>query len=365
MPYTIDMSDSIEFEGKSYISSKQAASETGYAKDYVGQLCRAGKVDARLIGRSWYVTLESLLTHRNEVEGAQDETQNIRGDDEYEVPVKVMQPTGESDDDDKRKADEEHSLPMQTMRKISVVSETSIESNEENNVVKRQDPEPRQKGIKSRQSYVPSGIRGSDALPRKSRLDEINVVSPAPRNRTENGADSQRQSGESTVHLQDSQAPESLDRMKTRSHSPRLRRSRQNALLGELDVKYERGSPVYYADDAPLYVEPRRSTSSSRTTLTSAPQVPENAVSSEPPSQLARQEQRVIDRAIRGITPYAILIGGLLIALAVATALLFMEQSRVISHAPGRIEAIDTPESSRTDVANPFHQVANSLLFWR
>jgi len=56
--------DEIVIGEKKYISSKQAAKETGYAKDYVGQLCREGRVPARLVGRSWYVLETAIQDHR-------------------------------------------------------------------------------------------------------------------------------------------------------------------------------------------------------------------------------------------------------------------------------------------------------------
>jgi hypothetical protein len=56
--------DEILIEEKKYISSKQAAKVTGYAKDYVGQLCREGRVPARLVGRSWYVLESAVHDHR-------------------------------------------------------------------------------------------------------------------------------------------------------------------------------------------------------------------------------------------------------------------------------------------------------------
>ena len=56
--------DEILIEEKRYISSKQAAKITGYAKDYVGQLCREGRVPARLVGRSWYVLESAIKDHR-------------------------------------------------------------------------------------------------------------------------------------------------------------------------------------------------------------------------------------------------------------------------------------------------------------
>lgn len=56
--------DELVIEEKKYLSSKKAAKLTGYAKDYVGQLCREGKVEARLVGRNWYVLEGSIMDHR-------------------------------------------------------------------------------------------------------------------------------------------------------------------------------------------------------------------------------------------------------------------------------------------------------------
>ncbi len=63
--------EELTLEGKKYLSSKQAAKITGYAKDYIGQLCREGRVDARLVGRSWYVLEDSIREHRFGSEPAQ------------------------------------------------------------------------------------------------------------------------------------------------------------------------------------------------------------------------------------------------------------------------------------------------------
>lgn len=56
--------DELLIEDKKYVSSKRAAKMTGYAKDYVGQLCREGRVPARLVGRSWYVLEAAIQDHR-------------------------------------------------------------------------------------------------------------------------------------------------------------------------------------------------------------------------------------------------------------------------------------------------------------
>jgi hypothetical protein len=60
--------DEILIEEKKYVSSKRAAQITGYAKDYIGQLCREGRVSARLVGRSWYVLESAIQDHRFGVE---------------------------------------------------------------------------------------------------------------------------------------------------------------------------------------------------------------------------------------------------------------------------------------------------------
>ncbi len=56
--------EELTLDGELYVSTKRAAKLTGYAKDYVGQLCREGRIAARLVGRNWYVLESSLKTHR-------------------------------------------------------------------------------------------------------------------------------------------------------------------------------------------------------------------------------------------------------------------------------------------------------------
>lgn len=56
--------DELLIEEKKYVSSKRAAKMTGYAKDYIGQLCREGRVPARLVGRAWYVLETAIQDHR-------------------------------------------------------------------------------------------------------------------------------------------------------------------------------------------------------------------------------------------------------------------------------------------------------------
>ncbi len=58
--------DQIIIDGKIYISARRGAEIAGYSADYVGQLCRAGKIECAMIGRSWYVGEESILKHQEE-----------------------------------------------------------------------------------------------------------------------------------------------------------------------------------------------------------------------------------------------------------------------------------------------------------
>jgi hypothetical protein len=56
----------VVLDGVAYTKAAVVAKEFGYTTDYVGQLCRTKKVDARLVGRSWYVNRDSLQTHRQQ-----------------------------------------------------------------------------------------------------------------------------------------------------------------------------------------------------------------------------------------------------------------------------------------------------------
>ncbi len=57
------MESEIVLDRKTYITATDAARLTGYTNDYVGQLCRAGKVEGRVIGRTRYVCRESLQAY--------------------------------------------------------------------------------------------------------------------------------------------------------------------------------------------------------------------------------------------------------------------------------------------------------------
>jgi len=56
--------EAVVFDGKEYIKASVLATRFRYTADYLGQLCRGKKVDARLVGRAWYINLDSLNQHR-------------------------------------------------------------------------------------------------------------------------------------------------------------------------------------------------------------------------------------------------------------------------------------------------------------
>ena len=66
--------DELEIQGKKYISSKRASQLTGYAKDYVGQLARGGKIAGTRMGRAWFVEEKALLSYKAAESGPYEST---------------------------------------------------------------------------------------------------------------------------------------------------------------------------------------------------------------------------------------------------------------------------------------------------
>lgn len=58
--------ETLVLDGKEFVKASRAAKDLGYTADYVGQLCRSGKVQARLVGRTWYVQKDELAQHKVE-----------------------------------------------------------------------------------------------------------------------------------------------------------------------------------------------------------------------------------------------------------------------------------------------------------
>jgi hypothetical protein len=62
------MADAVQIGDGEYIPSKRAAQISGYSQDYIGQLCRAGLIEAKRIGGLWHVALDSLYKHKQKAD---------------------------------------------------------------------------------------------------------------------------------------------------------------------------------------------------------------------------------------------------------------------------------------------------------
>lgn len=85
--------DSLDIEGKEYISARRAASEHGYTSDYIGQLVRKGSLEGKKVGRAWYVSVGSLSAYEKVLE-EEKQTRSVQMKEEVakyaEAPVKVI-----------------------------------------------------------------------------------------------------------------------------------------------------------------------------------------------------------------------------------------------------------------------------------
>lgn len=82
--------------GVTYLPASALAKDFRYTTDYIGQLCRSKKVDAQLVGRSWYVNPLSLAALRQKrysrVGKSAVEPTEVAEDVAYPVAVQVQSP---------------------------------------------------------------------------------------------------------------------------------------------------------------------------------------------------------------------------------------------------------------------------------
>ncbi len=67
------MTDAVTLDGTEYVSSKRASQLTGYTQDYIGQIARGGKIDARRVSGLWYVSMDSLTKYKEIAEAHKPE----------------------------------------------------------------------------------------------------------------------------------------------------------------------------------------------------------------------------------------------------------------------------------------------------
>jgi hypothetical protein len=56
--------ETLEHNGAIFTKATVLAKRLNYTTDYIGQLCRAGKVEAKLVGRAWFVREDTLTNHK-------------------------------------------------------------------------------------------------------------------------------------------------------------------------------------------------------------------------------------------------------------------------------------------------------------
>jgi hypothetical protein len=79
------MKDSIKIDGKIYISSRRAAEISRYSNDYIGQLCRGGKINSRMMGRAWFVDQDNLLEYKKSAEEALQTRYRMAGQVQHRI----------------------------------------------------------------------------------------------------------------------------------------------------------------------------------------------------------------------------------------------------------------------------------------
>ena len=79
--------DKVTFEGVEYVKASALAKQFKYTSDYIGQLCRAKKVDARLVGRTWFVNPESVIEHK------QGKYKKTASDSSFEISITTTDTT--------------------------------------------------------------------------------------------------------------------------------------------------------------------------------------------------------------------------------------------------------------------------------
>ncbi len=82
--------ETVLLDGREYTKASVVAKRFNYTADYLGQLCRGKKVDARVIGRTWFVNIDSLEGHKSKKYATLRKPQiKVLEDGEQEVKIKT------------------------------------------------------------------------------------------------------------------------------------------------------------------------------------------------------------------------------------------------------------------------------------
>jgi hypothetical protein len=91
--------DVLSVGGKDYVKASVIARDLGYTADYVGQLCRNRKVNAKLVGRTWYVDRNSIhlhkenryrSTHSKSIESLKESIEVVTTESSTSIPIRTL-----------------------------------------------------------------------------------------------------------------------------------------------------------------------------------------------------------------------------------------------------------------------------------
>lgn len=116
--------DELIFAGNKYISSRRAGKLAGYTTDYLGQMCRADKMDCRFVGRNWYINERDIEKQKKSFKKEQlDEDKRA-----IEYKKLELEPMYYSDDVRSNNLEINHELIKQ---EVDLSSEASAKEGEE------------------------------------------------------------------------------------------------------------------------------------------------------------------------------------------------------------------------------------------
>ena len=129
--------DTVVLDGVEYVKASVAAKRFHYTSDYIGQLCRAKKIDARLVGRTWFVNPDSIEGHK---------VDKVKKREERKAQAKQVSAVVTEDEEKPKKTFAERikvSAPLKskTARTLAVVEPTPAVAEVKLNVEYEQDKE--------------------------------------------------------------------------------------------------------------------------------------------------------------------------------------------------------------------------------
>src|SRR3989338_4086292 len=82
------MMTGIKIEEEKFIPSRDASKLSGYDPDYIGQLCRGGKLECKRVGRIWFINEKSLVGHCR-LNGNDEPLKEVESNPTNTTPAKV------------------------------------------------------------------------------------------------------------------------------------------------------------------------------------------------------------------------------------------------------------------------------------